>query len=78
MPWGKYKGRHLAEVPCGYIAWVLESCGNVGGEFRRALEREPIDRLGIDVRPSGPFRAPAPKPKKKPRRPQAIDFFPDS
>ena len=85
MPWGKYKGRPLSEVPAGYLAWTLEECDNVRGEFRRALELELIDRLGLEVRPAGPYRAPAPPrpPANWPdvvrrwHREMVLEFHPD-
>jgi uncharacterized protein (DUF3820 family) len=85
MPWGKYKGRPLTEVPAGYLAWVLEECDNVRGEFRRALELELIARLGLEVRPAGAFRAPAPpRPPanwseivRRWHREMALEFHPD-
>jgi len=26
MPWGKYKGKDLEEVPSGYLKWLAENC----------------------------------------------------
>jgi hypothetical protein len=54
MPWGKYRGRELADVPEDYLLWALDNCQRVGPSLRRAIE----ERLGmIGERPS-----PAPPP----------------
>jgi len=29
MPWGKYKGRPVADLPGSYLAWELEECDKV-------------------------------------------------
>jgi hypothetical protein len=59
MPWGKYRGRLLSEVPSGYLAWCLEECENVKPSLREAIRSELADRLGLGyggeaVRPPAP------------------------
>jgi hypothetical protein len=26
MPWGKFKGKQIEEVPSGYLKWLAENC----------------------------------------------------
>ncbi len=26
MPWGKFKGQEMAEIPSGYLKWLAENC----------------------------------------------------
>ncbi len=28
MPWGKYKGKDLEDIPSPYIKWLSEECDN--------------------------------------------------
>jgi hypothetical protein len=85
MPWGKYRGQPLNRVPAGYLAWTLETCDNVQGEFRRALEQELVARLGLEVkqpRPA-PFAVrPQPPPNwndlvRQWHREMVLQFHPD-
>jgi hypothetical protein len=52
MPFGKYQGRELDDVPQDYLLWVLENCKKINPYLRRAI----LDELGIEEsRPaSGP------------------------
>ena len=46
MPWGKYRGRDLSEVPAGYLWWCIESPdAHPDDELREAIERDLRDRL---------------------------------
>src|SRR5262249_22247478 len=61
MPWGKHRGRLLTDVPAGYLASVLEEC-DLDGWLRRAIGRELVDRLGLDLdQPSAPVWAVPPE-----------------
>ena len=37
MPFGKYKGRHISEIPDNYIAWLLYD-NIVEGRLRTQIE----------------------------------------
>jgi hypothetical protein len=54
MPWGKFKGEGLEDVPLSYLCWVLEECDNAPCYLRAAIKAELADRLGL--------AAPAPRP----------------
>lgn len=28
MPWGKFKGKDIEEIPSGYLKWLAENCDN--------------------------------------------------
>ncbi len=45
MPWGKYRGCDLCDVPAGYLAWALEECDNVAGWLRAAMANELAERF---------------------------------
>jgi len=40
MPFGKYKGRPLADVSSDYLAWVLAKCRNADPALLRAVRAE--------------------------------------
>lgn len=45
MPWGKYKGDHLTDIPSSYIMWLLDA-GKVSDKMlTRALAVEMMRRL---------------------------------
>jgi hypothetical protein len=56
MPWGKFRGWHVREVPLSYLAWVLEECDNVSPFLERAIRDELAWRLGIDRPQQAPAR----------------------
>jgi hypothetical protein len=37
MPFGKYKGRYLGEIPKDYLHWVLRSCDGLDQRFCDAI-----------------------------------------
>jgi hypothetical protein len=39
MPFGKHKGRHLAQIPADYLYWILDNCVHLDRRLRRAIER---------------------------------------
>lgn len=53
MPWGKFRGQDLAQIPLDYIVWALEHAASVEPRLRTALVDEVGKRLGL-VRPSPP------------------------
>lgn len=63
MPWGKYRGHELDDVPMGYLAWLLEECDNVDGYLRDAIREEIANRLDLNCEPEPPPPKPAgPRP----------------
>ncbi|MEE9384337.1 MAG: DUF3820 family protein [Nannocystaceae bacterium] len=28
MPWGKYEGQEMGELPAGYLVWLMENCSD--------------------------------------------------
>jgi hypothetical protein len=64
MPWGKYRGLDLMDVPSSYLVWVSEECSQISPFLRRAVVDELADRFGrpcpicLDLM-SGPPREPA-------------------
>ena len=28
MPWGKYEGQEMGELPSGYLVWLMENCSD--------------------------------------------------
>lgn len=37
MPWGKYKGEKIANVPPEYLIWLLDN-NKCGGEVKKYIE----------------------------------------
>lgn len=37
QPWGKHKGKLLADVPRDYVVWMLTKCDNLSDDLRAAL-----------------------------------------
>jgi uncharacterized protein (DUF3820 family) len=38
MPWGKYKGKRLIDIPAGYFIWLWDDWGiQKSGELHRGL-----------------------------------------
>src|SRR5262245_19630217 len=65
MPWGKYQGRELDDIPSGYLCWVLDECNNVSGTLARAIKQVLIDRYNpfperTHQPPPPPFKGPRP------------------
>ena len=46
MPWGKYRGEPIAELPTSYLAWVLDET-NIGEPHRSAIREELAERLDL-------------------------------
>jgi hypothetical protein len=45
MPWGKYKGKWLREIPGSNLFWLLESCEGLSATLRSDIEQELSNRL---------------------------------
>lgn len=59
MPFGKWKGHLLSEIPDDYLWWVITNCDNIAAELRAAI----VSRLN---------EPPGPSTKDKPPPPGAI------
>jgi hypothetical protein len=44
LPFGKYRGRCLDDVPASYLAWLFSE-GDIRPDLRRAIRRELLNRL---------------------------------
>lgn len=79
MPFGKYRGQELSEVPESYLCWVLDNCERIGPTLRQAIEgvlgvesAEPPYRPaeatfgGRTTPPRPPPKPPAPPPPRRP------------
>ena len=51
MPFGKYRGEPLEDIPQRYLLWVLDNCHDLSPTLRRTIE----DVLDIqnEIRPRG-------------------------
>jgi hypothetical protein len=58
MPFGKYRGTPVDEVPESYLLWVLDNCERIGPTLRRAIE----DVLGVSPSDGADFGAGASAP----------------
>lgn len=60
MPWGKYKGDRIDEVPLGYLAWLLEEGRSLEPTFERHVRVEVASRLGLSSERTARPALPAP------------------
>lgn len=51
MPFGKFKGRALANVPAHYLLWVYENVPNLGVSFKAYLQSN-MDAIKQEIRNS--------------------------
>lgn len=59
MPWGKHRGELIANVPSGYLVWLLEE-SDIAAPYRGAIREELADRLGFFAL-AAPVAAPPPE-----------------
>lgn len=52
MPWGKYRGQHIGDIPGSYLFWVLEECDSVNAMLKREICKELASRLPRPVTPT--------------------------
>lgn len=38
MPWGKFRGQELEQVPDDYLLWVLDRCDNLSPTLTEAIQ----------------------------------------
>jgi hypothetical protein len=55
MPWGKFAGQPLHELPLGYLGWALEEAQSLNFELRKAIQDEIKRCLGVDDPPRWPL-----------------------
>jgi uncharacterized protein (DUF3820 family) len=48
MPWGKFKGKRLIDVPAHYLLWLIEN-NKCSGEVKKYIE-DNIDTIKIQAR----------------------------
>ena len=54
MPWGKYRGWPIEDVPTGYLVWCLEE-SNIAEPHRTAIREELMDRLDLEIPSAAPY-----------------------
>lgn len=59
MPWGKYRGVVLRQVPSGYLGWALDEA-NLDAALQRSICTELARRIRLTIEPV------APEPKRLP------------
>jgi hypothetical protein len=57
MPFGKYRGRLLTEIPQSYLCWVLTNCENITWQLRMEI-RAIVDKARQDARQDARGQAP--------------------
>ncbi len=69
MPWGKYRGRALEDVPLSYLAWCLDACdmrppltAAICAEVRRRVFDEDTEDAPPPPPPPPPPRGACPSP----------------
>lgn len=50
MPFGRYRGERLDDIPLSYLFWVRRECTNIEPELREAVDAEIRDRMGAPPR----------------------------
>lgn len=58
MPFGKYKGWSISDVPRDYLAWVLNNCERIDPALRRAIYEHLTQGAGPRPAPPPPRRPP--------------------
>lgn len=38
MPFGKYRGQYIGDLPQEYIDWLLDNCDNLSEDVKLAIE----------------------------------------
>jgi hypothetical protein len=61
MPFGKYEGERLEDIPLDYLAWVLEHLTKIDPVLRRQI-RQVLRQAQEDEEPEPPRAQPQPGP----------------
>lgn len=75
MPFGRYRGQRLEDIPAGYLCWLLEEC-DLKPHVRAAVERAYRRACGPDEPETGRAIAIAPLVARWHRQ-LAMEFHPD-
>jgi hypothetical protein len=51
FPWGKYRGKAVADVPTSYLAWLIENATQLAPALRDAIKVELAWRLDLHPAP---------------------------
>lgn len=65
MPWGKFRGRRLADIESGYLCWCLDHADSLQPDLEFAIRAELRSRFGAPASSSPPpvaRRSPCPDP----------------
>jgi hypothetical protein len=54
LPWGKYKGTPISDVPSSYLCWITEEAENIRPALRQAAHEELAHRFGRSPSPPPP------------------------
>ena len=46
MPFGKFKGRPIVELPSSYLVWVIEECANISPHLGATIRATLAGRFG--------------------------------
>jgi hypothetical protein len=57
LPWGKFRGALIAEVPSTYLVWLLEE-SDIDESYCLAIRQLLARRLGLQRSPAPPSRGP--------------------
>ena len=69
MPFGKYRGKDLRDIPSDYLRWLIHSNVITTKGLREAVNQELIDRAPQNSWGSGRFHDPPPPPPPPPPSP---------
>ena len=40
MPWGKFKGKTIEDIPSGYLKWLIDKCESLDDDLIEAADTE--------------------------------------
>lgn len=73
MPFGKYKGKELGDIPVDYLEWVLANCNRISPRLKRAIQAA----IAGESSTSPPAPALLPDLTNRWYRTLALEFHPD-
>jgi hypothetical protein len=66
LPFGKYRGREIADIPGSYLAWLFEESTNLRPVLRLAIRQELARRFGEPAPPARAMLPPIPSDLRDP------------